>query len=258
VERDPLCIAAGDFDFDGDLDLAVGHNDAASVVMGNGDGTFEPPSMQTFYTSGLDPVNVQICDISGDGLPDILLGDDYAWTHLLYGEGDGTFTEPSLVSGTYGAGYGQVVNDITGDGVVDRVSVQWSTNQIVLTPGHGDGTFDDDIYYPPGVEYPNCIVAADFDDDGDLDVAVSSEWDGISVLLDEEVTTCCVQRGDMNRSGTLDISDLTYLVSYMFQGGPPPPCDIEGDVVLNGKTDISDLTFLVAYLFQSGPPPPPC
>ena len=36
---------------------------------------------------------------------------------------------------------------------------------------------------------------------------------------------CCQLRGNINAIGTIDISDLTYLVAYMFKGGPiPPPC----------------------------------
>ncbi|MFH1373516.1 MAG: dockerin type I repeat-containing protein, partial [bacterium] len=69
---------------------------------------------------------------------------------------------------------------------------------------------------------------------------------------------CCNKRGDVDDSGGIDVGDLTYLVAYLFQGGPPPPCEDEGDVDGTGSIDVGDLTYLVAYLFQGGPTPPPC
>ncbi|MFH1373702.1 MAG: hypothetical protein ABII79_07905 [bacterium] len=72
---------------------------------------------------------------------------------------------------------------------------------------------------------------------------------------------CCNHdgiRGDADYSMGLDVGDLTYLVAYLFQGGPAPPCLEEGDVDGSGAIDVGDLTYLVAYLFQGGPAPPPC
>ena len=72
---------------------------------------------------------------------------------------------------------------------------------------------------------------------------------------------CCNtdgRRGDVNGSGSIDVADLTYLVDYLFGGGPPPPCLLEGDVNGSGGIDVSDLTYLVDYLFGGGPPPVDC
>jgi hypothetical protein len=82
----------------------------------------------------------------------------------------------------------------------------------------------------------------------------------------EGFSGCCVVRGDINHSGSgPDISDLVYLVTYMFQGGPVPPCSTnpgyydEADVNGSGTgPDISDLVYLVTYMFQSGPAPIAC
>jgi hypothetical protein len=61
--------------------------------------------------------------------------------------------------------------------------------------------------------------------------------------------------GDVNASGAQpDIADLTYLVYYMFQSGPPPVYYNLGNVNGVGTIDIADLTYLVAYMFKSGPP----
>ncbi|MFC1525041.1 dockerin type I domain-containing protein [Planctomycetota bacterium] len=59
--------------------------------------------------------------------------------------------------------------------------------------------------------------------------------------------------GDVNGDGVLDISDLTYLVDYMFGGGPEPIGD--ADMQNDGAWDISDLTYFVDYMFGGGPAP---
>ena len=71
---------------------------------------------------------------------------------------------------------------------------------------------------------------------------------------------CCQVPGDADHSGGLDVGDIVFLVSYLFQGsGVPPPCDREGDADDSGGLDVGDIVFLVSYLFQgSGVPPPPC
>ena len=73
-----------------------------------------------------------------------------------------------------------------------------------------------------------------------------------------DISPCCLLRGDADHSGAINVSDLTYLVAYLFQGGPPPICLPEGDVNGSGAINVADLTYLVAYLFTGGPPPIPC
>ena len=65
-------------------------------------------------------------------------------------------------------------------------------------------------------------------------------------------------RGDVNASGSINVSDLVYLVAYSFQSGPAPACEDEGDVNGSGSINVSDLVYLVAYSFQSGPAPLSC
>ena len=69
---------------------------------------------------------------------------------------------------------------------------------------------------------------------------------------------CCAMRGDVDHDGDRDISDLTYVVDYMFRNGPPSPCPAEGDINGDSSLDISDLTYQVDYMFRGGPEPPGC
>ncbi|MCK4301457.1 MAG: hypothetical protein KAW91_01715, partial [candidate division Zixibacteria bacterium] len=75
---------------------------------------------------------------------------------------------------------------------------------------------------------------------------------------------CCIPpiRGDINYDDAvlIDISDLVYLVDFMFNLGPEPICFEEGDIDGSGSPpiDISDLVYLTDYMFNSGPEPLSC
>jgi hypothetical protein len=74
--------------------------------------------------------------------------------------------------------------------------------------------------------------------------------------------SCCEFRGDVNNDGAelIDISDLFYMIDYMFTGGPAPVCFDAADIDASGSPplDISDLFYLVNFMFTGGPPPLPC
>jgi hypothetical protein len=63
---------------------------------------------------------------------------------------------------------------------------------------------------------------------------------------------------DNNVEQSIDIADLIYLVTYMFQDGPELPCFEEADVNADTQIDIATLIYLVTYMFQEGPPPLDC
>lgn len=69
---------------------------------------------------------------------------------------------------------------------------------------------------------------------------------------------CCLLRGDADHDGMWSVSDLTYLVDYLFRGGPPPPCPQEADVNADGEINVADITDFILFLFGGGPGPPPC
>ncbi len=68
-----------------------------------------------------------------------------------------------------------------------------------------------------------------------------------------------VSHGDANNDSRINIGDITYLVNYLFKGGPPPvPVLDMGDANCDKRVTIVDTVYLVSYLFKGGPPPSLC
>jgi hypothetical protein len=73
------------------------------------------------------------------------------------------------------------------------------------------------------------------------------------------VTSCCVgQTGNVNGSGSVDLADLSALVSYLTGGGFTPPCNAEANINKTGGIDLADLSALVNYLTGGGFTLPGC
>jgi uncharacterized protein (TIGR02145 family) len=72
---------------------------------------------------------------------------------------------------------------------------------------------------------------------------------------------CCLGiRGNVDGDieELVNITDMTYLIAYLFSGGAAPPCFEEGDVNADGLINITDMTYLIAYLFSGGLAPEEC
>jgi hypothetical protein len=66
----------------------------------------------------------------------------------------------------------------------------------------------------------------------------------------------CYFKGDVNADNSIDISDVVYLIAWIFSGGAAPiPAKLVGDVNCDLSTDISDLVYLIEYIFSGGSAP---
>jgi hypothetical protein len=61
--------------------------------------------------------------------------------------------------------------------------------------------------------------------------------------------------GDANRDRLIGVSDIVYLVNYLFKGGPSPIPLAAGDTNCDGYVSVADIVYLINYIFKSGPPP---
>lgn len=79
----------------------------------------------------------------------------------------------------------------------------------------------------------------------------------VQVLLDGWIKVCQFV-GDVNASNGIDVTDVTYLVDYLWGGGPAPTPLLSGDTNCSGEPEfpgpvnVVDLTTLVSYLWQGG------
>ena len=67
--------------------------------------------------------------------------------------------------------------------------------------------------------------------------------------------TCCTLPGDANNIPPVNILDITYLINFLYKGGPAPPCSGEGNANGICPINILDITYLINYLYKGGPAP---
>ncbi|MBY0276502.1 FG-GAP-like repeat-containing protein [Candidatus Binatia bacterium] len=185
-------LASGDFDRDGVVDLAVTEDAGivdgrrVSIVLGNGDGTFGPPSYLVLPPN-VSSNAVLAHDVDRDGLLDLLV----PWFELRQvafyrGNGDGTFAAP--VPSDVAIRVTQIqVADLNCDGVLDLASIGEGVNATVAI-GHGDGTFAAATPYVFS-NNPVDLALADVNGDAAPDLVVGSHeylpLTGIGVRLND-------------------------------------------------------------------------
>ncbi|HVP35621.1 MAG TPA: dockerin type I repeat-containing protein, partial [Terriglobales bacterium] len=62
-------------------------------------------------------------------------------------------------------------------------------------------------------------------------------------------------RGDANNDTQVSVSDVIFLVNYLFKGGSAPVLMDTGDANCDGKVTVSDVVYLINHLFKGGPKP---
>lgn len=95
----PRSIVAGDFDGDGQDDLAVSTDDIVAVMYIAGDGTPAPPAPLPLGSSG--PVGIAAADFDGDGRDDVVVVFTTSHAAVFYGDPSRTFPPPARFAGTF-------------------------------------------------------------------------------------------------------------------------------------------------------------
>ncbi|MCP3981619.1 MAG: hypothetical protein GY716_20155 [bacterium] len=139
--RHPTAIAAGDFDDDGLIDLAVANRDEHSVTILRGDGIGGFSPIDTVPLVGRTPAAVSAADLDDDGAMDLIVANSNSGSlSILLGDGSGGFRDP-VERAVGGFPFSLAVGDLNRDGVDDVVFPSYFGGTLTLLAGDGDGGF---------------------------------------------------------------------------------------------------------------------
>jgi hypothetical protein len=177
-------IDVGDFNRDGIKDLGIaGDRSQVFILLGVGNGTFlqQPTLTLTPDTFGVDATDIDVADLNGDTVEDLVvaLPLNGSRTAIVIGNGDGTFRQPQVISepGQRAPQY-QVVADFNRDGKLDiAIALGWGSQGLMeILNGNGDGTFRLPVLYfaPPSKSSlgGSTLATGDFNRDGRPDIAL--------------------------------------------------------------------------------------
>ncbi len=185
----PVALIAGDFDRDGNLDLAFALqlSGTVGILLGNGDGDFR--NLVEFPANNA-PTGIAAADFNQDGLLDLAVSGP-GTISILAGIGDGTFLSPKQVTVASGlqsvaaAIENVIAADLNHDGKIDLVAVMDNgigRAGVAVLLGKGDGTFLPNVNYANDSDVHDAVVA-DLDADGKLDIAfMHDSARGLSIL----------------------------------------------------------------------------
>lgn len=194
IANNPKTMTSGDFNGDGDTDVATVSygTHALGVFLGNGDGSFQA---RTDYATASAAYGVETGDFDADGDADLAVTNyDNNTVGVWINNGSGAFANSNNYAFT-GAPHGLVIGDVNGDSYLDIVgasntaAVVAGADTIGILLGNGDGTFGAKLEYAAGSR-PMRVELADVDADGKLDIAAANGGAGagagtISLLLSQ-------------------------------------------------------------------------
>jgi len=173
VDHDSEDIGIADFDGDGDLDIIVVSEDDKTneLYLNNGDGTFMDGGDRIPVTGTSN--SVVVFDITGEGAPDIFIGNN-GQNNILINDGTGHFTDETLVRlGVFlDVTQDLTLADVDNDGDQDLLVGNEDANRILINAGNGffEDQSSDRLPYRNEPEETREVDVADIDGDGDLDI----------------------------------------------------------------------------------------
>jgi Bacterial type II and III secretion system protein/FG-GAP-like repeat len=246
---EPASLAAFDLNGDGHTDLVVADegNNTFSVLLGKGDGTFQP---RTDYPTGNDPVYVTFGDFTGNGAMDIAVADNGAPTSSNSGnavtiyynqintQGGPTGTFVAGATRDFPAGNGPTsiaVADYNLDGLADITVADETDNAVSILINLGSETFAAN-YELPVDKAPVSIATADFNGDGRLDVATANNGAADTTVILNSTTLF----GGLLGAGETPFPSVEYL-DIGLKVKATPRIHPNDDVTLTLAFDISGL-----------------
>lgn len=282
INRGPVDLAAGDLNNDGQLDLAVAVLDGTvAVLIGNGDGTFQTPLI---FAAGILPQSVEIGDLNGDGNLDIATVNfanisipDSQSVAVLLGSGNGNFKSAmrfTVGSQPFDLAISDFNNDERQDIAVTFRGTTGSNGGISILIGDGKGTFQP-AFSVPGISSTLGILAGDFNNDGNMDLAATGTDDfsgTLSVMSGNgngtftpaasfPVGFFCLSltAGDFNSDGRVDLAttsrdsqEVSVLLAdspgsfqnpVTYVAGRDPLAIVNGDFNSDGNADLATANF---------------
>jgi Bacterial Ig-like domain (group 3)/FG-GAP-like repeat/FG-GAP repeat len=246
------------------------------VLPGNGDGTFGNPVITYTYNSATPfpkvsspPEAVSVADLNKDGKPDLLAasltgvftpGNDIESQLQVYlGNGDGSFTAGATVIPGVSISVPQApytnfpcaLADFNKDGKLD-LACPGATNTgqpvLAISLGNGDGTFaaptvtnlaDGTDYTQGGIE--TSVTAADFDGDGNVDLAITAGSFGSGILYGkgDGTFTSVITSSELGPKDLINISNGENAVVGDFNGDGKPDILTGNTILLNAYGSIT-------------------
>jgi probable HAF family extracellular repeat protein len=254
---EPTSVAVADLNGDGRGDIVFGdyYGGAVGVLIGNGDGTFQP-EIDYPVDPNLTPQAVAVADLAGNGKADVVTVNDDGTpgpfgrstdfsagsVSVLLGDGDGTFrNEVSYALPAASHPDAVTIADVNGDGIPDIVVADYGLDNspardygVSVLVGNGDGTFKAAITYLTGPN-PMSVAVADVNGDGLPDIITGNlgtssfgrVTNSISVLLNQG-------HGTFAAPITFNTPSASLAVANLNGNGPP-------DIIASADSDLAVL-----------------
>jgi hypothetical protein len=292
----PGSVVVGDFTGNGNQDIAVTTSSGKlDVILGNGDGTFQPP-ITGFTTDRNHPLGTLVGgDFNGDGRLDLAMrstvfnnGQQSVQVTILQSNGDGTFTQGAVYDvGKFGTGGTFATADLRGNGTLDLITPSSDVNGVVNVKvlfGNGDGTFQAPVTIFTG-DRAISVAVGDFVGNGRNDILVTKSDGTVNVLANNGDGTFAspivskfgsllgsVKVADLFGDGKLSLISAAGGVVSVFRGngdgtfqapvdylaGASPQLPLVADVNGDGKPDLivgNSVTHDLSVLLNTSPAP---